>query len=514
MKNNSVVIIGAGIAGLSTALRLAPLPVTVVVGAPLGEGNASAWAQGGIAAALGDDDAAQLHANDTVAAGAGLVDPARALQLAQNAKAQVEWLQKLGVAFDVNERGTLMLGREAAHGRHRIAHAGGDSTGAAVMRALIDAAKKTSSIKILSGWRAEELRVEDGQVTGLVLASNGARAVLDCENVVLATGGVGQLFSCTTNPGAARGDGLAIAARAGAVLADLEFVQFHPTALDIGRDPMPLLTEALRGDGAILLNAEGKRFMVEEHKQAELAPRDIVARAIWRQLQEGLKPVLDARECFTDKLNDKYPIIREVCLQAGIDPAHQALPIAPAAHYHMGGVLIDEAGRTSVPGLYACGEVSCGYIHGANRLASNSLLDALVYGQKIAEVLAKENLVPTAAPKETGSVPAPARENEEPIRAELRKLMYDRLGLVREEKGMMAALKRLTELNEVVPATSRLSSQLLVAAMIAQSALQRRESRGGHYRIDYPGMENPARHSRTTLRDFMNATVWSESKAA
>ncbi len=256
--------------------------------------------------------------------------------------------------------------------------------------------------------------------------------MLPANNVVLATGGIGQLYACTTNPLAACGDGLAMAARAGAELADLEFVQFHPTALNIGRDPMPLLTEALRGDGAILLNAEGKRFMLDDHKQAELAPRDVVARAIWRQLQEGLKPVLDARECFASKVNDKYPVIREVCLAAGIDPAHAALPVAPAAHYHMGGVVVVEAGRSSVKGLWACGEVSCAFIHGANRLASNSLLEALVYSQNIAEALAGSSITATSTPQDMAAAAPDTYEEETRIRAELRKLMYDRLGLVRE----------------------------------------------------------------------------------
>jgi L-aspartate oxidase len=503
MTQNAIVIIGAGIAGLSTALRLAPLPVTIVAGEPLGMGNATAWAQGGIAAAMGSDDKPEFHAEDTVAAGVGLVDPKRAMYLAQNAPAQVTWLEKLGVAFDRDPSGKIALGREAAHGKNRIVHAGGDGTGAAVMQTLIEAARKTPSVRFVSGWRAEELRVEDGRVTGIALSSNGKRAILPCRAVVLATGGIGQLFSRTTNPLAACGDGLAMAARAGARLTDLEFMQFHPTALDIGRDPMPLLTEALRGDGAVLLNSEGKRFMLSEHKLAELAPRDVVARAIWRQWQEGLRPVLDARECFTGSAAGKFPFIREVCMQAGLDPAHQPLPVAPAAHYHMGGVMVDEQGRSTLSGFWVCGEVACSYIHGANRLASNSLLDALVYSEAIAKSLANSGSSDFAAPSEQpGPGPASLHEEEVDIRKDMRRTMYDRLGLVREEKGMIAALKHFADLASKVPQSSRLSSQILVSAMIALCALQRKESRGGHSRLDYPQTDVLAKHSELTLDSF------------
>lgn len=520
MAERAITIIGAGIAGLSTAIRLAPLPVTVVVGAPLGEGSATAWAQGGIAAAMGEDDAASLHADDTVAAGAGLVDAARALHLAQNAGSQVKWLQSLGVDFDLDDKARLVLGREAAHGKNRIAHAGGDSTGAAVMRALIRIARETPSITFLPGWRAEDVYLEEGRVAGVKLVSDTKRVLLPSSAVILATGGIGQLYACTTNPGAACGDGIAMAARAGAELADLEFVQFHPTALNIGRDPMPLLTEALRGDGAILVNNQSKRFMLEEHKLAELAPRDVVARAIWRQAQEGLKPMLDARECFANKVNDKFPVIREICLAANIDPAHEALPVAPAAHYHMGGVVVDEAGQSSVPGLLACGEVGCAFIHGANRLASNSLLEALVYSENIASSL-KGLPTTIAVPREIGDAPKPSREEEERLRVELRTLMYDRMGLVREEEGMLAALRRLAEMNKSAPVGSRLGSHILVAAMMTVSALERKESRGAHYRLDFPTMDAEAKHSRITLQQFEQSfarlarTSWNaESRAA
>ncbi|MBI3419569.1 MAG: L-aspartate oxidase [Proteobacteria bacterium] len=502
MSQGGIVIIGAGIAGLSTALRLAPAKVTVLAGAPLGEGSATAWAQGGIASAIGPEDRPEFHAEDTVKAGAGLVDPKRALHLAQKAPGQITWLQKLGVEFDVDSHGQLALGREAAHGKHRIVHAGGDGTGAAVMQALIRLAQKTPSIHILTGWFAQDLRVENGAVTGIVLVNGVRRAVLSAEAVVLATGGIGQIYACTTNPGAACGDGLAMAARAGAEMADLEFVQFHPTALDIGKDPMPLLTEALRGDGAILVNSEGERFMRSEHELAELAPRDVVARAIWRQLQEGLRPVLDARECFASRAPDKFPLIREICLQAGIDPAHQPLPLAPAAHYHMGGVVVDEKGRSTLKGLWVCGEAACAFIHGANRLASNSLLEALVYSQNIAEDLAGKVFTGPPSLRQMPDIPNPDVENEKELRVELRRLMYDRLGLVREKEGMTEALKRFAEIASTLSPHTRLSSQLLVAGMITTCALMRLESRGAHFRLDYPKTSSIAKHTRLTFSSF------------
>jgi L-aspartate oxidase len=389
------------------------------------------------------------------------------------------------------------------------------------MQTLIDAARKTPSIRFISGWRAQDLRLKDGRVAAVILANNGQRSSLACKAVVLATGGIGQLFACTTNPSAACGEGLAMAARAGAKLADLEFVQFHPTALDIGRDPMPLLTEALRGDGAILLNSEGERFMQKEHELAELAPRDVVARAIWRQLQAGRRPVLDARDCFSEKLKDKFPLIREVCLQAGLDPAHEPLPVAPAAHYHMGGVVVDEVGRSTVPGLWACGEVSCAFIHGANRLASNSLLEALVYSQTIANDLRSSAGGQPELVEEGRVEHALAPEAESEARLILRRLMYDRMGLVRDAHGMTEALRHFADLALKVGNHSRLASHTLVAAMMTYCALERKESRGSHSRLDYTQSSPMPVHTEITYDTFvtgvagyLHGAAWLQDRAA
>jgi L-aspartate oxidase len=517
VHQRDIVIIGAGLAGLSTALRLSPHPVTVLTGDKAGEGGASAWAQGGIAAALSEEDAPSLHAEDTVAAGAGLVDIARARMLAEKAPGQIAWLEKIGVAFDTQD-GALALGREAAHSRRRIVHAGGDSTGAAVMRALVQAAKQTPSIQALFGAKALKLEVKDGRVIGVHILLKNKLEFIPASKVVLATGGIGQLYSHTTNPPSACGEGLALAAQAGAELSDLEFVQFHPTALAIGRDPMPLLTEALRGEGATLVNEAGLRYMKEEHTLAELAPRDVVARATWRQLQAGHKPMLDARASVGKDFAQKFPLIYEVCKSAGLDPAVDPLPIAPAAHYHMGGVKVDKNGRSTVDGLWACGEVACSHIHGANRLASNSLLEALVYGQIVAEDIASLATSPLTSPVSTLKANEDNPTQDILLRQNLRKKMYAAIGLVRDQTGMTSLLKDICALQARDDISRSLHAQLCVASMMAASALARQESRGAHCRSDYPASHETAVHSTMTLEKLQPAIhewtglSWDEKK--
>lgn len=502
MASPPILIIGAGIAGLSAALRLAPRPVTVLTGAPLGEGSATAWAQGGIAAALSEDDAPEYHAADTVAAGAGLVDEARAKQLTNNAVAQILWLEKLGVPFDKAASGAFTLGREAAHGFSRIVHAGGDGTGAAIMRALIKVAHETPSIHFHIGWRAVDFVVRDNRVMGVHLQRGDETAFMPAGAVILATGGIGQLYRYTTNPPAACGEGLAMAARAGAKLADLEFVQFHPTALAIGRDPMPLLTEALRGDGAVLINERGQRFMADEHPSAELAPRDVVARAIWKQLQKGARPMLDARTAVGTQFSKKYPVIYAVCQSAGLDPLVDALPVAPAAHYHMGGVAVDAYGRSSVDGLWACGEVASSGLHGANRLASNSLLEALVFAQIIAGDIAGKDLFQDSISVVPLHKYTRASAHDHTVRQALRDVMYHHVGLVRNAQGLTTALRSIQAYRCDESVNHVTQAMLLVTGMMAFSALQREESRGAHFRTDFPLASATALRSMLDYESF------------
>lgn len=498
-----VVVIGAGIAGLSVALRMAPHPVTVLTGAPLGEGAATAWAQGGIAAALGPDDAPAFHMADTIAAGAGCVAPEVAAMLAEHAGAQISWLEKIGVAFDRDTNGKLLLGREAAHSRNRIVHAGGDSTGAAVMQALIKAAKNTPSIAFRVGGRAVDIQVTDGVVTGLYLARNDAAGealeFMPASAVVLATGGIGQLYAYTTNPPSACGEGLAMAARAGAVLRDLEFVQFHPTALSIGADPMPLLTEALRGDGAVLVNETGARFMLEAHPDAELAPRDVVARGIFRQLKNGHRPMLDATRALGARFPEKFPFIYETCRKAGLDPVASPLPVMAAAHYHMGGIAVDAQGESSLKGLFVCGEAASTGVHGANRLASNSLLEALVYAEIIAGCLQAHP--PTVRAAGTVHPVRVASKITPEARLAMRRHMFDACGLVRNAAELDGLLKAL--LNAAPEAGS--DAMYLVAAMVTLGALTREESRGSHCRSDFPELKEPPAHQTITFATFQDA---------
>jgi L-aspartate oxidase len=480
-KRTDVAIVGAGLAGLMTALSLAPRPVTVIANAALGDGAATGWAQGGIAAAFADDDAPALHADDTRRAGAGLCDPLAVDRLVGEAPLAVAALADLGTAFDRDGGGQFALGREAGHNRRRIVHAGGDATGRAVLDTLIAAVRRTPSITVLEGVLAQDLLVDgDGAVRGVLI---GPDTRLEAGAVVLATGGIGRLYAYTTNPPLARGDGLAMAARAGARLVDCEFVQFHPTALAIGRDPLPLVTEALRGEGATLVDQAGRRFMPALHPDAELAPRDVVARAVFDVMRAGGHVALDAR-ALGPTLPARFPTVAQFCSEAGIDPCAVPIPIVPAAHYHMGGIAIDLAGRTSLAGLWACGEVAASGVHGANRLASNSLLEALVYARRVAADIAA-NIVPgrrvnAAAPNTARRIATNALDE-----TALRRLMFEHVGLIRERAGLESALARIDAAGD--PASLR--SMLLVARAITTAALAREESRGGHYRSDFPATE-------------------------
>jgi L-aspartate oxidase len=491
---DNVVIVGAGLAGLFCALKLAPRPVTVISAAPLGEGASSAWAQGGIAAAVAEGDSAEAHAADTIAVGAGLVDEAIALGLAREAEIRIRDLLHYGVPFDRDLEGKLAVGREAAHSARRIVHVRGDMAGKAIMSALIEAVRATPSIRLIEGYVAEALLTDDGAVVGLQLRevsdATAQPVTIASPAVVLATGGIGHLYAVTTNPTEASGSGLAIAARAGAIIADPEFVQFHPTAI-MGRDPAPLATEALRGEGATLINGNGERFMPARHHLAELAPRDIVARGVFAEIEAGRGAFLDATTALGTRFVEKFPTVYASCIAAGIDPAKQPIPVAPAAHYHMGGIAVDAHGRTSLKGLWAGGEVSSTGAHGANRLASNSLLEAVVYAARIAEDIGGS---PPAAP---ARAPIDQQNCAMPPLAEarLRAMMTSHVGVIRQADQLAEAVRAFAAIEQDT-GNIALRNMATTALLVAASAWTRRESRGAHYRIDYPA-ERPALAHRT-----------------
>jgi L-aspartate oxidase len=510
---DDVLVVGTGMAGLITALSLAPRPVTLITKTATLESGSSLWAKGGIAAAVGPGDTPEAHAEDTLSAGAGLSDPRRALALTREGADSLRLLIHEGVPFDRALDGTLELAREAAHGRPRIVHAGGDATGRVIMSALIERARRTPSINILRSTFAHDLIVQDRVVRGLlVFERDKGWNCRHASHVVLATGGIGMAWWHTTNPAESTGDGLAIAARAGAELTDLEFMQFHPTALAVnveaGKPNLPLLTEALRGAGALLVDDAGNRFMTSVHPAAELAPRDVVARAIERQVKEGNGVYLDIRPVVESGHAGEFPEAIHACRDAGLDPARDLLPIVPAAHYHMGGIHVDDDGHTSLQGLWACGEAANTGVHGANRLASNSLLEAVVYARRVAGGIQRRRRsrdeLPLPIP-DVPRVPLPGTEQElEAIVESARRSVSKHVGIVRSGPGLQRALAQFRTLDGRLGKVatgglhdpvasydralrwSEARNLVLVAQLVALAALDREESRGAHYREDFP----------------------------
>ncbi|MEV6842655.1 L-aspartate oxidase [Actinoplanes sp. NPDC051411] len=502
-ETTDVLVVGSGIAGLTAALHLREqgLHVTVVTKVNIDDGS-TRWAQGGIAAVLDPLDTPEAHANDTEIAGVGLCDPAAVRVLVEEGPARVRELIRMGAEFDRNPDGSLMLTREGGHRADRIVHAGGDATGAEVQRALHQAVRRDPWIRLVEhALVLDLLRAADGRACGITLhvlgegSEDGVGAIL-ARAVVLATGGMGQIYSSTTNPSVSTGDGVALAIRAGATVTDVEFVQFHPTSFvsaSVTSVQRPLISEALRGEGAHLVDEAGKRFMVGQHELAELAPRDVVAKGIHRVLLStgGDHVYLDARHLGAEFLQHRFPTIMASTRAAGVDPATELIPVAPAAHYASGGVRTDLAGRTSIPGLYACGEVACTGVHGANRLASNSLLEGLVFARRIADDIARElpaQADPVTRAEEPGWVVDPA------TRADLQRAMTRGAGVLRSAGSLTATAAELSRLAGL-RATPRnaaweATNLLTVASALVASAATRRETRGCHWREDYPVAED------------------------
>lgn len=494
--SGTVLIVGAGLAGLFLALKLAPRRALVLSPAPLGAEAASAWAQGGLAAALAPDDSPTLHAADTIAAGAGLVDPAVATLIAEEGPARVRDLLALGVPFDRTPEGGLAQSLEAAHSRPRVARVGGDLAGKAIMNALAVAARAAPHVEVREGLSARALlQDEAGRVRGVLAASTSGRLVeIVADETALCAGGIGGLYRVTTNPQTALGHAIALAAKAGALIADPEFVQFHPTAIDVGQDPAPLATEALRGEGAHLVDRNGRRFMADHHPQGDLAPRDVVARAIHREIAAGNGAFLDAREAVGAHFPEAFPTVFAACAAAGVDPRERPIPVAPAAHYHMGGVATDLWARATTPGLSAVGECAATGAHGANRLASNSLLEAVVFAARCAERLRDAQLPPPAEPRPVNAPNALGPE----ARTELRAIMMRCCGVERGPEDRAAARAWVRE----AIARHGPANALLAAAFVTEGAARRLESRGAHFCPDHPGQAAEAKRTFLTLTDL------------
>lgn len=494
---------GAGVAGLRGAIDLAQSGSVLIVAKDTLRESSSEYAQGGIAVALSDEDEVSLHEQDTINAGAGLCNREAVRTLVEEGPAAIQELIEWGVEFD-REGAELLFAREGAHSRNRVLHSHGDSTGREIARALYQKASSLPAIDFRSFAAITDLLLRDGVVTGAVACDErrktGVR--IHARAVLLATGGLGGVFKQTTNPDVATGDGVAVAWRAGAAISDIEFVQFHPTALFVRGAPSFLLTEALRGEGAYLRNNSGERFMRRYHEMGELAPRDVVSRSIVAEMARTGAPVtLDVTHLGAEFIRGRFPRVYQTCLQHGIDITAGPVPVHPAAHYAMGGVATDLDARTSVPGLYAAGEVACTGVHGANRLASNSLLEGVVFGARAGRTIRDASSARAYGSEPPGAVLCPEMKIEE-----IREIAWEQCGISRSEQGLRSALEALGAARLVVAGTSGRSVHELrnvhtVATLIARCALARKESRGGHYRTDYPEPREEFRKHSLVRRD-------------
>jgi L-aspartate oxidase len=512
--DTDVVVLGSGIAGLVAALRCRSRGRVLLVTKGLLDAGSTRWAQGGIAAALGSDDSVEEHLADTLTAGVGLCDERAVRALVEDGAGAVGRLVALGTEFDRSAAGGIALTREGGHRRRRIAHAGGDATGAEISRALLAALKEADIEVVEHALVLDLLRAEDGRAVGVTLHVMGEGqpagvGAVHARAVVLATGGLGQVFSATTNPEVSTGDGVALALRAGAEVTDLEFVQFHPTVLWLGehaRGRQPLVSEAVRGEGAHLVDAAGERFMVGRHELAELAPRDVVAKGIMNRMREtGASHLfLDGRHLGAARWQRRFPTILAACRHHGVDPVTELIPVVPAAHYASGGVRTDLHGRTSVPGLYACGEVACTGVHGANRLASNSLLEGLVFAERIAEALELDveplnpQVTSERSERDAGGREAPFGQGllHPSARPEIQGIMSSHVGVLRTAKGLAQATGALAALADrhggAAPGVRawEVTNLHTVATAIVAAARERTETRGSHWREDFPGRDD------------------------
>jgi L-aspartate oxidase len=495
-----VVVVGGGVAGLTVALNLAPRKVCVITKSNLGINTSSSWSQAGIAASIDKDDSLEIHLKDTLKTAKGLANEAVAKKIISESFNVIKDLENIGVKFDKNSDGSFNLGLEAAHSHKRIVGSKGDSSGIEIMRGLINEVKQSEHITVLENVSIDSIMHENNTIYGVIgrftdknMPDN--HVIIQSSHIVLATGGLGGIYANTTNPRSSYGEGIALAAEVGAILTDMEFVQFHPTGLDFGLDPTPLATEAIRGAGAFLVNQNNDRFMLSAHPDAELAPRDIIAQNIFKQIDQGNSVFLDCRDTIGDNFKSRFPQVHSYCVKAEIDPAKDLMPIIPVAHYHIGGVKTDITGRTSVDGLWCCGEVAATGVHGANRLASNSLLEALVFGKIVANEINSQPFKQGQQAINSNFLKTYKEKTRSKIRAkkyiwQLRSTMMRHLGIVRNETSILKGLSEIIRIERDSKGLSaKLNDMILVSKFIIVGAIKRTESRGCHLRFDYPNAD-------------------------